>query len=94
VIEERIARALAGRSADVELVEAADEEQAARLGMTGSPTVLVDGRYGRLLTVVGDLNGLLWFTTSNKDGLGQPVPSDDRVVVVPSGSSGGEGGPD
>ena len=24
----------------------------------------------------------------------QPVPSDDRVVVVPSGSSGGEGGPD
>lgn len=43
VIEERIACALAGRSADVELVEVADEGQAARLGMTGSPTVLVDG---------------------------------------------------
>jgi hypothetical protein len=43
VIEERIASALAGRSADVELVEVADEGQAARLGMTGSPTVLVEG---------------------------------------------------
>src|SRR6478752_4897640 len=63
-------------------------EIAAGNTFTGSPTVLVDGRYGRLLTVVADLLGLLWFTTSNKDGLGQPVPSDDRVVVVPSGSSG------
>jgi glucose/arabinose dehydrogenase len=60
---------------------------------TGSPTVLLDNRYGRLLTVVADSNGLLWLTTSNKDGLGQPVPSDDRVVVVPS-SGGGEGGLD
>lgn len=61
---------------------------------TGSPTVLLDNRYGRLLTVVGDTTGLLWLTTSNKDGLGQPVPSDDRVVVVPSGGGGGEGGLD
>ncbi|MGW1884941.1 organomercurial lyase [Streptomyces sp. NPDC001970] len=43
VIEERIARAAAGRSVKVELVEVADQEQAARLGMTGSPTVLIDG---------------------------------------------------
>ncbi len=63
-------------------------------GFTGSPTVMLDNRYGRLLTVIGDQTGLLWLTTSNKDGLGTPVPSDDRVVVVPSGSSGGEGGPD
>ena len=61
---------------------------------TGSPEVLLDNRYGRLLTVIGDTQGLLWLTTSNKDGLGTPVSSDDRVVVVPSGSSGGEGGPD
>ncbi|HEY4992286.1 MAG TPA: PQQ-dependent sugar dehydrogenase [Nakamurella sp.] len=61
---------------------------------TGPPTVMLDNRYGRLLTVAGDSQGLLWLTTSNKDGLGTPVPSDDRVVVVPSGSSGGEGGPD
>ncbi|MET0966828.1 MAG: PQQ-dependent sugar dehydrogenase [Nakamurella sp.] len=61
---------------------------------TGTPNVLLDDRYGRLLTVVADTQGLLWLTTSNKDGLGTPVPSDDRVVVVPSGSAGGEGGPD
>jgi hypothetical protein len=61
---------------------------------TGSPTVLLDNRYGRLLTVAADTQGLLWLTTSNKDGKGKPVPSDDRVVVVPSGSSGGDGGPD
>lgn len=43
VIEERIARALDGRSADVKLIEVTDQEQAARLGMTGSPTVLING---------------------------------------------------
>ncbi|MGW2768829.1 alkylmercury lyase family protein [Streptomyces sp. NPDC001275] len=43
VIEERIALALDGRSVDVEVVEVADQEQAARLGMTGSPTVLING---------------------------------------------------
>jgi len=43
VVEERLARALDGRSAEVELVEVADQEQAALLGMTGSPTVLVNG---------------------------------------------------
>jgi hypothetical protein len=43
VTEERIARALDGGSADIELIEVADQEQAVRLGMTGSPTVLVDG---------------------------------------------------
>jgi len=61
---------------------------------TGSPNVLLDNRYGRLLTVAGGVEGLLWLTTSNKDGAGTPVPSDDRVVVVPSQSGGGEGGPD
>ncbi|MFF3467076.1 organomercurial lyase [Streptomyces sp. NPDC002619] len=43
VIEDRIIRALDGRGADMETVEVADQEQAARLGMTGSPTVLIDG---------------------------------------------------
>ncbi|MFE5374081.1 organomercurial lyase [Streptomyces mirabilis] len=41
--QERIEQALDGRAAEVELVEVADEAQAARLGMTGSPTVLIDG---------------------------------------------------
>ncbi|MET8966060.1 thioredoxin family protein [Streptomyces sp. NPDC004074] len=43
VIEERIARALDSRNADVDLIEVVDHEQAARLGMTGSPTVLING---------------------------------------------------
>lgn len=62
-------------------------------GFTGSPGVLLDNRYGRLLTVEASGLGLLWMTTSNRDGEGTPVPSDDRVVVLPSGG-GGEGGPD
>nr|WSY58130.1 hypothetical protein OG999_27890 [Streptomyces sp. NBC_00886] len=40
---ERIEQALHGRAAMVEFVEVADETQAARHGMTGSPTVLIDG---------------------------------------------------
>ncbi|WP_189311289.1 alkylmercury lyase [Streptomyces brasiliensis] len=43
VVRERIDRALGGRGADVELIEVADHEAAVRLGMTGSPTVLIDG---------------------------------------------------
>ncbi|WP_438297203.1 organomercurial lyase [Streptomyces sp. HUAS TT7] len=43
VIEERIALAAADLSAEVALVEVTDQEQAVRLGMTGSPTVLIDG---------------------------------------------------
>jgi hypothetical protein len=40
---ERITGALAGRPASVELVEVTGEAEAARLGMTGSPTILLDG---------------------------------------------------
>jgi hypothetical protein len=43
VVQMRIAAALDGRSASVDLVEVTDQEQAARWGMTGSPTVLLDG---------------------------------------------------
>ncbi|MCZ4507434.1 organomercurial lyase [Streptomyces sp. ActVer] len=43
VVRERITAALAGRSAQVELVEVREEAEAARWGMTGSPTVLLDG---------------------------------------------------
>lgn len=42
-VEERLAQALDGREAVVERVDVGDPEQAARLGMTGSPTVLIDG---------------------------------------------------
>src|SRR5437868_7363378 len=40
---ERIAAALDGRVAEVELVEVREEADAERWGMTGSPTVLIDG---------------------------------------------------
>ncbi|MGW4202215.1 hypothetical protein [Streptomyces sp. NPDC004726] len=43
VLEERIATALAGRAARVEHVEVREEADAARWGMTGSPTVLLNG---------------------------------------------------
>ncbi|MGA5191613.1 organomercurial lyase [Streptomyces griseoincarnatus] len=43
VVRERITEALGGREAQVELVEVREEAEAARWGMTGSPTVLVDG---------------------------------------------------
>ncbi|MEU9716219.1 alkylmercury lyase family protein [Streptomyces sp. NPDC085524] len=40
---ERVTAALAGRKAEVELVEVHDQAQAAEYEMTGSPTVLLDG---------------------------------------------------
>ncbi|MFE7958745.1 alkylmercury lyase family protein [Streptomyces sp. NPDC057413] len=43
VVRERITAALDGRQAQVELIEVREEAQAARWGMTGSPTVLVEG---------------------------------------------------
>ena len=43
VVRQRIAEALDGRAAEVRLVEVAAPEDAVRWGMTGSPTVLVDG---------------------------------------------------
>ncbi|MER5536730.1 alkylmercury lyase family protein [Streptomyces mirabilis] len=41
--QERVRAALAGRTARVEAVEVRDAAEAAQWGMTGSPTVLIDG---------------------------------------------------
>ena len=59
----------------------------------GTPTTILDGRYGRLRTIEAGPENLFWLATSNKDGKGKPVPSDDRVIVLPSGG-GGDGGVD
>jgi glucose/arabinose dehydrogenase len=57
--------------------------------VTGDPEDFLAGRYGRLRTVVLDLEGALWITTSNRDGVGTPGPDDDRVLrIVPPTTAG------
>ncbi len=86
---------LANTSLDKEQVVGV--QMTAQGGFTGSPEVLLDKKYGRLLTITVGGTGdqqLYWITTSNKDGKGKPVPADDRVIVLPSSGGGGQGGPD
>jgi glucose/arabinose dehydrogenase len=53
-------------------------------------TASLTDKYGRLRTVVGDPGGgVLWMTTSNRDGLGRPVADDERVIRIPPPSGGG-----
>lgn len=61
---------------------------------SGTPRVLLDNRYGRLLTAEAGAKGALWLTTSNKDGHGKPVAADDRVLLLPDAGGGGGDGPD
>ena len=58
--------------------------------VTDEPTELLGGRYGRLRTVVMDVQGGLWVTTSNRDGIGTPTGADDDKVlrIVPPSANG------
>ncbi|MDO8657794.1 MAG: PQQ-dependent sugar dehydrogenase [Candidatus Levybacteria bacterium] len=40
------------------------------------------GQYGRLREVVAGPDGMLYITTSNKDGRGNPENSDDKIIKV------------
>lgn len=40
------------------------------------------GAYGRIRSVQIGPDGYLYFTTSNRDGRGNPAPSDDRIIRV------------
>lgn len=46
---------------------------------------LYEGVYGRLRDVVQGPDGFLYFTTSNRDGRGNPAAQDDRILRVVSG---------
>lgn len=59
-------------------------------GVVGEPETYLDGRYGRLRSVVADPLGVLWLTTSNLDGTDEPDPDDDRVLRIIAPTDGGE----
>lgn len=51
------------------------------IGLDGSdPRILLKGEYGRLRAVTVAPDGSLWILTSNRDGRGSPVASDDRIL--------------
>jgi len=53
-------------------------------GTLGEPQVLFEDGFGRIRTVATAPDGRsLWFTTSNRDGRGDPRPDDDKIYVLP-----------
>jgi len=52
-------------------------------GGAGTPVAELQNQFGRLRTVVRGPDGWLWVMTSNRDGRGTPVASDDRIVRFP-----------
>lgn len=55
----------------------------------GKFSATLHNRYGRLRTVVAASDGALWLSTSNRDGKGNPVPTDERILrIIPNGGGG------
>lgn len=51
-------------------------------GKASKPRAFFGEEYGRLRTVAVAPDGLLWLTTSNRDGRGEPTPDDDRIIRI------------
>ncbi|MFJ9524913.1 PQQ-dependent sugar dehydrogenase [Streptomyces cyaneofuscatus] len=49
------------------------------------PQSFLDGKHGRLRTVVSAGGDRLWLVTSNTDGRGEPKSGDDRILLVEVG---------
>ena len=51
-------------------------------GRASQPKAFFTEDYGRLRTVATAPDGTLWMTTSNRDGRGDPTPTDDRILLI------------
>ena len=69
---------------DVLYVAALRGQRLWEVPVTGNGTAVPQdwfvGNYGRIRTVTVAPNGNLWVTTSNRDGRGEPVDEDDRIL--------------
>ncbi|MEV7428552.1 PQQ-dependent sugar dehydrogenase [Nocardioides sp. NPDC092400] len=51
-------------------------------GEAGEPEAFLVGEHGRMRTVAVSPDGVLWLSTSNRDGRGEPVEGDDRILAL------------
>ncbi|MET8746621.1 hypothetical protein [Streptomyces sp. NPDC004728] len=82
---ERVTAALDGRQAQVELVEVADEAEAARLGMYGSPTILIDDT--DLFALPGAVPSLSCRLYRDADGAVSGVPNESALRQALAGAA-------
>lgn len=92
VVRERIDAALAGRVVEIETLTVADEAEAVRCGMTGSPTILIDG--SDPFRQAGAVPSLSCRVYRHSDGRMDGTPSVDelRRALVAAGLTGADPG--